>query len=140
MRTTFCGTPDYMAPEMQNSAEYSYGVDVWSLGILQYELLHGKPPFQEQNELEKLKNIRNIVDLQFDKQLTTEVKDLIKNLLVYDQYKRPGQDFLFNHTWIKNYEKIFGLNISSIRDLGTSKFKNPVKLCKFTGFSNFTTF
>ena len=44
-RKTFCGTMEYIAPEILNSSEYSKEVDVWALGILLYELLHGQSPF-----------------------------------------------------------------------------------------------
>lgn len=44
-RNTFCGTYDYMAPEMLHNNPHDYRVDIWALGILLYELLHGKAPF-----------------------------------------------------------------------------------------------
>lgn len=43
-RTTFCGTYEYMAPEVLFHKPQSMAVDVWALGILLYELLHNKPP------------------------------------------------------------------------------------------------
>ena len=46
-RHTFCGTFEYMAPEMFENEEYTYSVDIWSLGILLYELYHGKSPYEE---------------------------------------------------------------------------------------------
>lgn len=45
-RTTFCGTLEYMAPEMISSKPHTHLVDVWSLGILLFELCHGKAPFR----------------------------------------------------------------------------------------------
>jgi len=45
-RKTFCGTYEYMAPEVINEIPYDKTIDVWSLGILLYELLHGYSPFR----------------------------------------------------------------------------------------------
>ena len=45
-RTTFCGTYEYMAPEMIAQIPYDYKIDIWALGILLYQLNHGKAPFQ----------------------------------------------------------------------------------------------
>jgi len=42
---TFCGTYDYMAPEMLNNGKHDFSLDIWSVGILLYELLHGYAPF-----------------------------------------------------------------------------------------------
>ena len=45
-RNTFCGTLEYMAPEMITSKPHNHQIDVWSLGILLYELVHGRAPFR----------------------------------------------------------------------------------------------
>jgi serine/threonine protein kinase len=49
-RRTFCGTLDYLPPEMVESQPHDQRVDVWSLGILCYEMLTGAPPFEDLNE------------------------------------------------------------------------------------------
>ena len=46
-RRTFCGTLDYLAPEFVRREEYGKGVDIWSVGVLAYELITGNPPFMD---------------------------------------------------------------------------------------------
>ena len=46
MRSTFCGTPLYMSPELIRHEDYDQSVDAWALGILTYEMLVGRPPFK----------------------------------------------------------------------------------------------
>ena len=47
-RSTFCGTYDYMAPEMLHNKPHDFRVDIWALGVFLYELLHGNAPFAKQ--------------------------------------------------------------------------------------------
>ena len=46
--TTVCGTPDYISPEMKDIGKHDWRVDLWSLGVLFYELVVGEPPYKKQ--------------------------------------------------------------------------------------------
>lgn len=47
MKKTFCGTLDYISPEMKDKGEYTTTVDLWSIGVLTFELLTGFPPYKK---------------------------------------------------------------------------------------------
>jgi serine/threonine protein kinase len=84
-RSTFCGTYEYMAPEIINEDPYDNGIDVWSLGVLLYELLHGYSPFRakvmKSNEREYIEIFRNIVSLNYkiEKEISSNCVDLINS-------------------------------------------------------------
>lgn len=80
-RHTFCGTMEYMAPEIVGSEKYDFGVDTWSLGILLYELLMGHSPFRAKKDKNIMLKIK-LHDLSLDKnKLSTECINLISGLL-----------------------------------------------------------
>ena len=112
-RTTFCGTYEYMAPEMVNDELYDTGIDIWSLGVLLYEMIHGYSPFRAHNnqaqdpksaQVEIFLNIKNN-KYTIDKQISEECTDLIAKLLTTDTKKRIKIGDIFTHPWVVNKEK-----------------------------------
>jgi serine/threonine protein kinase len=101
-RTTMCGTLDYLPPEMVNRKEHDEQVDVWTLGILLYEFLTGKPPFEAESEEDTYRRIRN-VDLQFPYYVSPEAVDLIRKFLVYDPKRRISLESARKHPFIQKY-------------------------------------
>jgi serine/threonine protein kinase len=102
VRTTFCGTLEYMAPEMLLNEGHSYQVDLWALGILLYELLHGRAPFQSGGDAEKRQQIlRN--ELTFNPVVSGLARDLIQKLLRTNPKERISLDKILAHPWIEKY-------------------------------------
>eukprot|EP00405_Crypthecodinium_cohnii_P008713 CAMPEP_0206429910 /NCGR_PEP_ID=MMETSP0324_2-20121206/6511_1 /ASSEMBLY_ACC=CAM_ASM_000836 /TAXON_ID=2866 /ORGANISM="Crypthecodinium cohnii, Strain Seligo" /LENGTH=335 /DNA_ID=CAMNT_0053895659 /DNA_START=97 /DNA_END=1104 /DNA_ORIENTATION=+ len=98
-RETFCGTLDYLPPEILHSKKYRHNVDVWGLGVLLYEFLVGKPPFEDSSERGTYKKIKTGTP-QFPPNITKEAKDLISRLLHKDPNQRPTLDEVLAHRWV----------------------------------------
>ena len=102
---TYCGTPHYFAPEMfklqkQQVDGYGKAVDVWSLGVILYIIVSGKPPFDDENLGEQVINGIFEFDGPEFECVSDDAKDLISRLMTVDPKLRLTCDEALRHVWL----------------------------------------
>jgi len=98
-KRTVCGTPNYIAPEiLDGKTGHSYEVDIWSLGVIIYTLIIGKPPFETRDVKTTYKRIKmNAYTFPENAIISEAAKNLIGQILVLDPSKRPTLDQILTH-------------------------------------------
>ncbi|KAK5872193.1 hypothetical protein PBY51_012915 [Eleginops maclovinus] len=100
-RSTLCGTLDYLPPEMIEGKTHDEKVDLWSLGVLCYEFLVGKPPFETKSHEETYRKISR-VEYSYPAQsdISAGAKDLVAQLLKHNPMHRLPIQGVLSHPWV----------------------------------------
>lgn len=103
-KRTICGTPNYIAPEiLDGKTGHSYEVDIWSLGVVIYTLLIGKPPFETPDVKTTYKKIRmNNYSFPEHVPISDEARALITKILNLQPEKRPTLDEILAHPFLNH--------------------------------------
>jgi aurora kinase len=88
-RTTICGTPLYLAPEIIDNIGHDEKVDIWCVGVLMFELLTGKAPWDGEDVTTVKNNIRQL-RINWPKNMDKDAKELISRILKYLPEERPS--------------------------------------------------
>ncbi|XP_023770986.1 serine/threonine-protein kinase AtPK2/AtPK19 [Lactuca sativa] len=114
---SMCGTLEYMSPEIVQGRGHDKAADWWSVGILMYEMLTGKPPFRGGNR-QKIQEKIVKDKIKLPGFLSSEAHSLLKGLLQKDSSRRLGSgagggDEIKKHGWFKviNWRKLEGREI-----------------------------
>ena len=109
-RTTVCGTPVYLAPEIINNTGHDEHVDIWCIGILLFELIVGRPPFSGETEQIIRYNIMKM-RINWPNNIDRDAADLISRILKYNPEERISLEQMLLHPF---FTKFFPNAISSL--------------------------
>jgi len=98
-RTTLCGTLDYLPPEMVEGKKHDHTVDIWSLGVLTYEFLVGKPPFENKTHTATYRAISRVF-IRYPQSMSGGAKNFIGCLLKKVPSQRMPLKHVPSHPWI----------------------------------------
>lgn len=100
-RKTFCGTIDYLSPEIVGRKEYGEKTDMWMIGVLAFELVAGGAPFDSPSRPETACKIKSL-NYTFPNHFSNDLRDFVRKLLTIDTNKRMCEAEALIHPWILN--------------------------------------
>jgi aurora kinase len=118
-RTTVCGTPVYLAPEIINNRGHDEKVDIWCIGVLLFELLTGISPFQG-FDVQTIKYNINRLNIAWQKNMDRDAVDLIKRILKYNPEERISLENMLLHPFMT---KFFPNSISCLIKPDNTQYK-----------------
>jgi serine/threonine protein kinase len=124
--SSFCGSPEYMSPEMLSHDFHNRMVDFYSLGALLYEMLTGLPPFYSNNRDEMYYNIVNS-ELTYPNYLSPEAVKLLKGLLNKDPNRRLCSRFGIDEIKQSDFSKGIDWDMLKKKKLKNVPLKSAIK-------------
>ena len=111
---TMCGSPLYMAPEIFAKNGYTESVDMWSLGLILFEMIYGYHPLDKYKDIETISEsiINTDIHIQTTDKITDDCIDLLKKLLNKNPIDRINMKDMLNHKWLDEtigvtYDELF---------------------------------
>ena len=101
-RTTMCGTPIYLAPELVNNVGHDHRIDIWCIGVLMFELLTGLPPWIGE-DVQTLKYNIARMNIRWPKNMDSDAMDLIKKTLRYNPDERISLRNMLMHPFFTKF-------------------------------------
>ena len=101
-RTTICGTPIYLAPEIINNTGHDEKIDIWCVGVLMFELMTGQAPWKGEDVHTVKKNISQL-KINWPKNMDKDARDLISKILRYMPEERPSLRTILMHPFFTKY-------------------------------------
>ena len=101
-RSTICGTPIYLAPEIVNNTGHDEKIDIWCVGVLMFELMTGQPPWRGEDVRTVKYNISQL-KINWPRNMDKDAKDLIRKILRYIPEERPSLRTILMHPFFTKF-------------------------------------